>query len=331
MRVRQNLALAPTLALALALAAPGLAAAAPLVTPRASAPPGDVAQMIEAERAFNKKAAQTSIRDAFYEFLAPGAILFRPGPIDGKAYYFEKPSNPGPLLHWSPSYAEMAASGEMGWTTGPWDYRSAADKPEEAWGHFATVWHKQPRGDWKVIIDDGHSSTKPPLEPLTWARIGGKEIPVPELMPLATLGRGHERLLETDGAFSEALTKKGVGAALSEFADEDVRLYREEQPAYQGAAIAGPALAHEWDRGVKAWDMKVGAISKAGDLAFTYGVVDLPPGTKTDPAGRNVFRVWRRVAEGPWKLALDVTNPFPIPPKPVVPKRVKPPKPGTSH
>ena len=327
MRVRRTL----PWALALALAASGLAAAAPLVTPRQSAPPDDVAQMIEAERAFCKKAALTSIRDAFYEYLAPGAILFRPGPIDGKAYYLDRPSNPGPILNWSPSYAEMAASGDLGWTTGPWDYRSAADKPVEAWGHFATVWQKQPRGDWKAIIDDGHSSAKPPDESLTWARIGGKDEPDPELIQLAALSQAHQRLLDTDRAYSEALTQKGVAAALSEFGDVDVRILRDDQPTYQGVAAAGSALAHEWDRGARAWDMKAGAISKTGDLAFTYGVVDLPPGKKTDPPGRNVFRVWRRIAQGPWKLALDVTNPMPVPAKPVVPRRVKPPKRSPSH
>ena len=309
-------------ALALLVALPAAAPAFPLVQKVTAAPEGDALAMVTAERAFCKKAADSSIRDAFYEYMANQAVIFRPGPVNAKEFYLGRPSNPGPVLNWWPTYAEIAGSGELGWTTGPWEYRSEKDKPAEAFGHFATVWQRQLDGKWKVLIDEGHSCAQPPAESLSWARGRGRVDDSTKLPKLGALTQSVEDLQSADSEYSKALTVNGIGAALTEFADEDVLLYREDQPALVGAAAAGRALGHEWDGGATGWIAQVGAVSRALDLAFTYGTVEVPAHGKEKAGGRKIFRIWRRGADGPWKLCLDATNALPPPPAPPKPPKL---------
>jgi ketosteroid isomerase-like protein len=302
-------------ALALLVAMPAVAPAFPLVQKVTDAPEDEALEMVSAERAFNKKAADTSIRDAFYEYMSDQAVIFRPGPVNGKEFYLGRPSNPGPVLTWWPTYAEIAGSGEIGWTTGPWEYRSSKDKPAEAYGHFATVWQKQVDHKWKVLIDEGHSCARPPNDSLTWAKGRGRVDETTKMPKLTAFSASLTDLQTVDADYSAALTAKGIGAALGQYGDEDVLLYREEKPAIVGAAAAGRELAHEWDGGAAEWKVQAGAVSRALDLGFTYGTVDLPAHGKDKAGSRKVFRIWRRGADGPWKLCLDVTNPMPAAPK----------------
>lgn len=310
--------LVPMLVLALLVSAPIAARAESLVTPQTGPPDEGVATMVAAERAFNALAAKTNIRDAFFENMADQSILFRPGPVNGKEFFRARPSNPGPVLSWYPSYAELAGTGDLGWTLGPWEYRSTKDKPAEAWGHFATIWQRQTDGKWKVLFDEGHSCARPPQDSLAWARLTARTKDG-DVVHLAQFTGAHSKLLATDRAYSEALLAHGLGGALEKYADDDVRLLREDHPAVAGARAAGKEFAHEWDGGAEAWDMKAGAISKGVDLAFTYGTVSLPKKGKDLVPARKVFRIWRAAPDGGWKLALDVTNPIP-PPPPATPK-----------
>jgi ketosteroid isomerase-like protein len=303
------------------LALPMSAFAGSTVTVQTSAPDGQVADLVAAERGFARMALETNIRDAFFENMANDAILFRPTPVNGKEFFRGRPANPGPVLSWYPSYAELAGSGDLGWTTGPWEYRSAKDTAPEAWGHFATVWQKQTDGKFKVLLDEGHSCARPPQDSLTWARLPGV-LKDGELVGLAEFQGAHRLLLDADAGYSKLLVTQGIGAALAQYADADVRVLREDQPEYQGAAAAGKALEHEWEAGVKAWDTRAGGMSRTTDLAFTYGTVTLGEKAKHAPQGRKVFRIWRRQPGiAGWKLALDVTNAVPPPPPPPAPKK----------
>jgi ketosteroid isomerase-like protein len=285
-----------------------------------SDPPLEVKRLVDAELKFAKLALDTNIRDAFNENMAPDAILFRPTPVNAKEFFKDRPANPGPVLTWYPSYAEISGAGDLGWTTGPWEFRSAKDKKPEAWGHFATVWRRNPHGDFQVLIDEGHSTpSKPPQDSLSWAYLPSREKDV-LATDLKTLSNSQKTLEEADAAYSKLLAEKGVAAALAQFADDNVRLLRDDKPEYQGPKDAGKALEHEWDAGVTAWDLKVGAISYTFDLAYTYGIATMGEKAKDAPNGRKVLRVWHRSSStSDWKLALDVTNPVAPPPAPKKP------------
>ena len=85
--------LCSSLLVALAAASPAFAA----VSVMSGDPPADLASLISAERKFAARAAETSIRDAFFEAMDDQAIVFRPGPVNAKEFFRGRPSNPGPL------------------------------------------------------------------------------------------------------------------------------------------------------------------------------------------------------------------------------------------
>lgn len=67
---------------------------------------------------------------------------------------------PGTSLTWKPVKAEMAASGDLGYTYGTFEFH-AKDKdghPIVRYGKYATVWKKQKDGAWKVAMDMGNSA-----------------------------------------------------------------------------------------------------------------------------------------------------------------------------
>src|SRR5678815_973412 len=90
------------------LALPASSFAAGAVTVRTGLPDPEVQQLVEAERAFAKMAQATNIRDAFFANMDDESILFRPTPVNGKDFYRTRPANPGPVLTWYPSYAELS-------------------------------------------------------------------------------------------------------------------------------------------------------------------------------------------------------------------------------
>src|ERR1044072_1897804 len=104
-------------------------------------------EMVKTEQAFSKMAEEQNTRDAFLAFIADDGLLFRPDAVNGKKWMREPPapqtSDKRPLLAWQPAYAVMAVSGDMGFTTGPWEAKADVnDQNPQGFGHFMTVWKK---------------------------------------------------------------------------------------------------------------------------------------------------------------------------------------------
>jgi len=66
-------------------------------------------------------------------------------------------------LTWAPVRADMAASGDLGYTYGTYEFRSKDKdgKPTVEHGKYASIWKKQKDGSWKVVMDMGNSSPSP--------------------------------------------------------------------------------------------------------------------------------------------------------------------------
>ena len=66
-------------------------------------------------------------------------------------------------LTWTPFHADMAASEDLGYTYGTYEFRSKDKdgKPTVSYGKYASIWKKQKDGSWKVVMDMGNSSPAP--------------------------------------------------------------------------------------------------------------------------------------------------------------------------
>jgi len=71
-------------------------------------------------------------------------------------------------LTWAPQYVDVAASGDLAYTYGTYEFHSIGKdgKPAVEYGKYATVWKKQNDGQWKVVLDTGNPSSAPSAKPL---------------------------------------------------------------------------------------------------------------------------------------------------------------------
>lgn len=269
-------------------------------------------QMVETEQAFSKRAEEKDTRDAFMSFIADDGLLFRPNAVNGKKWMQDHPvptSDKHPLLAWQPVFARMAASGDLGFTTGPWEFKNdKSDATPAGYGHFVTVWKRQPDGSWKFAVDLGisHPESGGPLR-----RWQVSEEPVAKSSKVINVPEEQKKLSDQDRAFSEQGLKSGLVKAFTSFAAADVRLYRN-----QLLPLVGRDESLGYLNSVKqnyVWKPAQSDVSQAGDLGYTVGTYEAVapngPSGKVTELG-NYLRIWQK-QNGSWRIVLDVTNPVP--------------------
>lgn len=267
----------------------------------------DLDAMVAAERAFSKMSVDKGFKESFSTYIADDGIMFVPMPVKGKERLAARPDPPIELVWW-PSHAEIARSGEMGWTTGPWE-RRVKGKEGVANGHFVTVWKKQPDGQWRWLIDTGIEHEKPnapagsppPVDP---AKAQGAVSKV-------DVAAETNALLAADRELGEATAKGTAAAYLSRLADE-VRLMRNGSLPFLGKEAAHAAL--EKAPAAMSSTPAGGGVSSAGDLGYTYGTAEWKAGEQDAKVG--YLRIWEK-RDGAWKLRVDWVDdpPPPAPPK----------------
>ncbi len=117
------------------------------------------AVLMEADRAFAADVAAGGA-DAWAAWFAEDGAMMQEGAgeIRGRTAIREAVAyldQPGVTLTWEPSRAEIAASGDLGWTTGTWESRTEVDAPPASRGRYVSIWRRQPDGSWKVVMDLG--------------------------------------------------------------------------------------------------------------------------------------------------------------------------------
>ncbi len=262
-------------------------------------------EMVKTEQAFSKTAEEKTIRDAFLAFIADDGLLFRPGAVNGKKWLLDHPppaSNTKPLLAWQPSFAGMAASGDLGFTTGPWELKNdIKDEKPSAYGHFMTVWKKQPDGSWKFVVDLGISHPQSGGPQTLWQPA--------EVNPKTSDQMVDQRselnaLLARDPNYGSVGLEQGLVKAFRTFASPEVRLYRNGSLPFIGRDVAAEALAKV--KGKFYWRPLGGDVSRAGDLGYTHGTYEVGDTGKVIEHGSYV-RIWKK-EDGVWRIVMDVIN-----------------------
>ena len=257
-------------------------------------------EMVKTEQAFSKMAEEKNTRDAFLAFIADDGLLFRPGAVNGKKWLLEHPSSPPPdkkpLLAWQPSFAGMSASGDMGFTTGPWEFKAdVKDEKPSGYGHFVTVWKKQADGTWKFVVDLGISHPQSGGPQTLWQPA---ESDKKTSFTAVDTTRELQALLDRDGKYATD--------RFPFFAAREIRLYRPGNLPYIGGQAASDALAKT--KGHIAWQPIGGDVARAGDLGYTRGTYEITDDTKKVTEKGSYLRIWRKV-DGAWRIVMDVANP----------------------
>jgi ketosteroid isomerase-like protein len=276
------------LALALLLAPPLAAAARP----------ARVSEVVEAERAFARAAQTDGVNAAFLHFSAPDGIVFGPDPVLVKQALATSPIPPVPLKWW-PVYAGIAASGDLGFTTGPF---VVGGSERQGHGWYFTIWKRQPDGSWRWVLDHG-----PPTREAAPYGPESAVIALPAGRP-SSKGQALGSLRAAEAHLAAGLAAD-ARAALPRFLAADGRLMRVGPQPAVGVAAWSPILAAGPER-IDTTPLG-GEASAAGDLAYTYGTARWQKDGATI-AGHYV-RIWQRRADG-WKLIVDNMLPSRPPP-----------------
>jgi ketosteroid isomerase-like protein len=142
--------------------------AKPLLDAMPKPPKKDVEALLAADAAW-LKAYQNKDADAAAAFYDQQGAMLAPNrpPLTGEKRIAEFIAKSLELrdyeIHWQPNQAEVARSGELGYTSGTYEmrYRPSRGKLFLDKGKYLMVWKKQPNGSWKVLIDMSNSDLPP--------------------------------------------------------------------------------------------------------------------------------------------------------------------------
>ncbi|GHB75475.1 DUF4440 domain-containing protein [Persicitalea jodogahamensis] len=256
----------------------------------------DYEALVAAERAFGRQAKSDGIRRAFLDNLDEQSVVFlNQNFVAGQTVYDRQPDGSG-LLSWRPAYAEISASGDFGYTTGPYEFsRRATDDEPTVFGQYTSVWHKTETGRWKVLIDFGCNHGKP----------NQTETPLPApdqfgTKKTATIDTAitNRELSLADSTFASTARQSGLRAAYQLILPntDSLRILHAGHRPYKG--LAAREKLGTLPQVTQVQTLRA-VTSRAGDLGYTYGFVIF------NEKRRGYLRIWRKRNNG-WQLAQEV-------------------------
>ncbi len=299
MRLPSRLAAAARL---LALAAIVGCASAPAETRQAP-----LTTLVDAERAFAAAAVAEGTREAFLRHAADDALIFTPAPIRVDDYWGPRPPRSGTVLHWYPSVAHASLSGDLGFTTGPYETRPASGGVATGHGWYVTVWRNEGSG-WRFVADIGTPNPAPETPPAPWTA-PRSTISLAEPTDAPTDDEALGALRAADQAFATMAAERGFATALSRSAAEGVRLHRPGIAPIVGredVAVVTDTISRRYSAAPRE-----AHAARRGDLGYTVGEYRL-----ADESGNGrhesgwYLRIWTREG-GAWRILLDVVSPHP--------------------
>ncbi len=242
---------------------------------------------------------------ASVEYFAEHGVAFAPGPVEGKKYWAGRTNFPGTLI-WQPIFAFAAGAADLGYTTGVWELKKSSEARSLGFGHYVTVWAKQPKGQWKIALDVGTENPQPPEPP-----------PSLQLLPPdVTAGtqpqeNSRRSLQKAQRQFAEA-AHNGISKAILDYAADDIRVYREKSFPAVGLVAAKLMLTSE--QGNVTFQPGGSKMSRSGDLSYSYGNYSEERGNVVEHG--IYLMIWRADMNGDWKLALNLQKKLPTAAKP---------------
>jgi ketosteroid isomerase-like protein len=248
--------------------------------------------LVNAERAFISAAKEKNTRDAFIEFLADDAVTFGKNPIIGTQHLKNQQPNES-WLYWDPVYSDIAASGDFGFNTGPWEFRNKrTDEKPVAYGEFVTVW-KKVNGKWKAAIDIGVTHDAPKNKE-AWKTSSIRSTDNTKNI------KAKAEIIDVEQKFQSEL--RADNSAYKKFLSREARFYRTGKMPFITQQQVEEYLRTSPEN--VSYTMLNGSASAAGDMAFVYGSAIVH-----EKEDHKVFymRIWKK-ENNTWKIVLDILS-----------------------
>lgn len=255
----------------------------------------DLEKLVAAEKAFAQTAADKNTKAAFLEFSTDEAINFSPNAVNTKEFWNSRQATPA-LLAWTPEFADISANGVLGYTTGPWEFHpKSKENAPTGFGHYVTMWQKQPDGNFKWVLDIGINHSQVALVN-NWTS------------PNNSVKENTEiKSTETVQKFFEMAEKNGLEKAYKTFAADDIRLYRQDKTPFIGKK---DALAEVKKNQAALKVTKRTIFTTAQDLTYLSNPYTLLNKDGKEIEKGNFLQIWK-LRYGKWQLVLDLFNPIP--------------------
>lgn len=265
------------------------------VTP---APVHDARVIVDLEHRFASASRERGARSAFLEFLAEDSIVLQPGPVFGRAVWESAGEMPD-TLDWAPDWAEVAADGALGFSTGPWRLGPVAGADAVAEGRYLSVWRRE-GGRWGVVFDGGFGR-----------RPGGAALSL-ATEPRLNVAR-CERGTMTPAGDLQALDAQLSGTPFEPYAVRVLARRMDEGALYHAPDVDGVRGEGAWEQALRElpdttqlWPMG-GAVASSGDVGYTYGLSSPALDAAAEAAYANL---WCRSGDG-WRLLVQLRRPLP--------------------
>ena len=266
-------------------------------------PTTELATLVNTELAFARASIEKGMDSAFVAFLSEDAVIFRPHPVNGQQWFRSHPAPPI-LLTWTPGFADVSSTGDLGYTTGPWMARDKGDTtgvPD--YGDFVTVWKRQRDNLWKVALDVGIAHPAPASG--VQFSSGKNEAALPPLVRPDSGLRAIEwsRLLAMEKkSFGDSLHRVSA-ATLAPVLSPAVRIFRPGRFPVLGwdsvKALLTTRVGTFYRRSI------AGEISRAADLGYTYGVYRSYGNDGDKELSGYYLSIWKKEGKENWTIVLD--------------------------
>ena len=127
---------------------------------------GQADAIMEADRAFARATAERGV-DGWVSFFADDGAMVGQTQVVGhdsiRAAMAPAFADSTFSLEWEPVQADVAESGDLGYTLGRYESRRVGPdgQPVRQTGSYLTVWKRGADGSWKVALDIGSPDTSP--------------------------------------------------------------------------------------------------------------------------------------------------------------------------
>ena len=247
-------------------------------------------QMVNSEKSFAAYAGSTGISEAFLKYFDDSAVVFERAQIlNGKEVWRQRKLD-SMELKWYPEFAEIAASGDFGYTTGPSEFRvkKGSEKPDHK-GYFNSIWRKNSSGEWKVMLDMGTPSAQSVFDENHVEYVDGTATRSGKRSRKKGEGRSDIRAVE-----EEFIANYADGKGYMKYASAAARYYRPGNLVAKGPYPYSDTLKFSYKN-------EGTGMASSGDLDYAYGYVEVPGKTG------NYLRVWKKEIDG-WRIVLDAAT-----------------------
>ncbi len=255
----------------------------------AAAQPG-IEGMIQAEKNFAAYSVANSTKEAFQKYIDSNSIMFDTSKaVKAIDFWNKREKRPG-VLNWWPQYAEISASGNVGYTTGPWTFQPSLQDTVVTRGRYITVWQLTQKDGWKFLVDLGVSDTPADtgknIIRIDAIKESGNVKAITHVYPLVA----------AENNFIALLAKNKEKAYRNYLSHYSILNRNTQSPAINTLQQQG--ILHSTPP-VTAYKMDGWGVSPLPDMGYTYG------STLINGKTENYLHIWRR-EEGGWKIAVEV-------------------------